>query len=194
MPDLRPVSWERMIRAVEKVRERLLRAASALETAGVPYAVTGENAVAAWVSCIDEAAVRNTRYVDLLVRRADFGDLRTALEAAGCVYRHSAGIETFLDKPGATARDSVRVLFARETIRPEQVLPTPDVEDSELVSGHRVLSLEALVQMELMAVRAENGMHVRDLIDVGLVDDSWPARVPEPLRDQLRELLEDRDG
>jgi hypothetical protein len=34
-----PVSWERMIRAVEKVRESLLRAVAALETAGVPYAV-----------------------------------------------------------------------------------------------------------------------------------------------------------
>ena len=30
------VSWERMERAVEKVRQRLLRAASALEQAGIP--------------------------------------------------------------------------------------------------------------------------------------------------------------
>ena len=35
------VSWERMIRAVEKVRDRLLRAARALEDAQVPYAVVG---------------------------------------------------------------------------------------------------------------------------------------------------------
>ena len=42
-----PVSWKRMIRAVEKVRERLLRAVPALERAGVPYAVAGGNAVAA---------------------------------------------------------------------------------------------------------------------------------------------------
>lgn len=35
------VSLERMVRAVEKVRERLLRAAAALEKAGVPYAVAG---------------------------------------------------------------------------------------------------------------------------------------------------------
>lgn len=50
-----------MINAVEKVRERLLRAAAALEAAGVPYAATGGNAVAGWVSTVDEAAVRNTR-------------------------------------------------------------------------------------------------------------------------------------
>lgn len=54
------VSLERMVRAVEKVRDRLLRAARALEAAGVPYAVAGGNAVAAWVSRVDVAAVRNT--------------------------------------------------------------------------------------------------------------------------------------
>src|SRR5207302_8729798 len=55
------VSWARIIRAVEKVRERLRRAVAALEAAGVPYALVGGNAVAAWVSRVDEAAVRNTR-------------------------------------------------------------------------------------------------------------------------------------
>src|SRR6266542_3821953 len=55
------VSWERMIRAVEKVRDRLRRATAALNKAGVPYAVAGGNAVAAWVSRVDECAVRNTQ-------------------------------------------------------------------------------------------------------------------------------------
>jgi hypothetical protein len=59
------VSWERMIRAVEKVRERLMHAVSALEKAEIPYAVSGGHAVAAWVSRVDEAAVRNTRDVDI---------------------------------------------------------------------------------------------------------------------------------
>src|SRR5438876_2981492 len=82
MPSMRalaPVSWERMIRAVEKVRERLLRAAAALQTAGVPYAIAGGNAVAAWVSRVDEAAVRNTRDVDILLRRTDLEAAKTAL-------------------------------------------------------------------------------------------------------------------
>ena len=65
------VSWERMIGAVEKVRERMLRAVAALEKARVPYAVVGGNAVAAWVSRVDESAVRNTRDVDILLRRSD---------------------------------------------------------------------------------------------------------------------------
>jgi hypothetical protein len=73
-PSMGAVSWQRMERGVEKVRERLLRAAAALEEANIQYAVVGGNAVAAWVSRVDEAAVRNTRDVDLLIRRADFDD------------------------------------------------------------------------------------------------------------------------
>jgi hypothetical protein len=60
-----PFSLDRMVRAVEKVRQRLLRATAALERAGVPYAVAGGNAVAAWVTRVDESAVRNTRNVDI---------------------------------------------------------------------------------------------------------------------------------
>ena len=51
---------ERMVRAVEKVRNRLLQATAALEKAGVQYAVIGGNAVAAWVATVAESAVRNT--------------------------------------------------------------------------------------------------------------------------------------
>jgi hypothetical protein len=57
-----------MVRAVEKVRERLRRATAALEGAGIPYAVVGGNAVASWVARVDEAAVRNTQDVDILLK------------------------------------------------------------------------------------------------------------------------------
>jgi hypothetical protein len=85
---LENVSWERMGRAVEKVRQRVLRAAAALEQADVPYAVVGGNAVAAWVSRADEAAVRNTRDVDLLIRREDLERAAVALAGAGFQQRH----------------------------------------------------------------------------------------------------------
>src|SRR5437016_10455935 len=76
---------DRMERAVAKVRERLLRATQALNAAGIPYAVVGGNAVASWVATIDEGAVRNTRDVDLLVRRDDLPAVTDALERAGFV-------------------------------------------------------------------------------------------------------------
>jgi hypothetical protein len=97
-----PMSFERMASAVEKVRQRLRRAVKALSEAGVPHAVAGGNAVAAWVSSVDEAAARTTQDVDVLIRREDFGVARAALEAEGFVYRHASGLDIFLDGPGAS--------------------------------------------------------------------------------------------
>ena len=103
-----PFNIARMVRAVEKVRERLLRSTAALDGANVPYAVIGGNAVAAWVSRVDEAAVRNTQDVDILIRRADFERVKTALEGAGFVYGCTMDVQFFLDGPDAKVRDAVR--------------------------------------------------------------------------------------
>ena len=192
--ELGPISWERMIRAVEKVRDRLRRAAQALEAAGVPYAVVGGNAVAAWVSRVDEAAVRNTQDVDILLRRADLERAKVALAAAGFVYRHTASIDMFLDGPGARARDAVHVVFAGEKVRPEYVCPAPDPAETEQQSEMRVLTLEALVRMKLTSFRDKDRTHLRDLIDVGLVNATWPARLPPGLGARLQELLDNPEG
>ena len=112
-----PFSLERMASAVEKVRQRLLKQ-PAPYGAGIPYAVAGGNAVALWVSRVDEAAVRNTRDVDVLLRRQDFSAAKAALESAGFVYRYVAGIDVFLDSPAAKARDAVHIVFANEKVRP----------------------------------------------------------------------------
>src|SRR5438309_935921 len=122
-----PFSLDRMVRAVEKVRERLLRAAAALEAAAIPYAVAGGNAVAAWVARVDEAAVRNTRDVDILVRRADLPAVRRALESVGFVYWHVAALDVFLDGPDASVRDAVHIVFAEEMVREGEPMPNPDV-------------------------------------------------------------------
>ena len=186
-----PDILDRMVRAVEKVRQRLARAAAALERAGVPYAVAGGNAVAAWVATADEAAVRNTQDVDVLIRRADLPAATAALEAAGFVYRHSAGIDMFLDGPGAKARDAVHLVFAGEKVRPEYAEPAPDVAESANVGPSRVLNLDALVRMKLTSFRRKDQVHVQDLIGVGLVDERWCDRLPTPLAERLRELLAD---
>jgi hypothetical protein len=55
---LGPFSFERVRRAAEQVRQRLLRAAAALNSANIPYAVVGDHAAALWVSRVDESAVR----------------------------------------------------------------------------------------------------------------------------------------
>jgi hypothetical protein len=194
MPNYGEVSLERMVRAVEKVRERLLRATSALEAAGVPYAVAGGNAVAAWVSRVDEAAVRNTQDVDILLRREDLAAAQQALEAAGFVYRHSSGIDMFLDGPKAKARDAVHVVFAREKVRSSYTSEAPDVSEAEPTAVFRVLSLESLVRMKLTSFRDKDRMHLRDLAEVGLVDTTWLDRFPPELRERLAHILATPDG
>lgn len=188
------VSWERMIGAVEKVRERLQRATAALERAGIAYAVIGGNAVAAWVSRVDESAVRNTQDVDLLLRRSDLDAASSVLQSTGFVRRHVAGIEMFLDGPNAKARDAVHVVFAREKVRPEYAYPAPDVTESEQTVGFRVLTLDALVHMKLASYRDKDRTHLRDLLDVGLIDETWCRRLPADLAERLQHLIETPHG
>lgn len=189
-----PVSWERMTNAVERVRRRLLRTVEALKNAGVPYAVAGGNAVAAWVSRVDETAARNTQDVDVILRRENLPAARSALEQAGFVFRHVAGVDLFLDGPNAKARDAVHVVFAREKVRPEYPEPAPDVAESEETETFRLLSLDALVRMKLTSFRDKDRVHLRDLIGVALVDARWLDTVPATLRNRLQELLDNPEG
>jgi hypothetical protein len=194
MPVLSPFSLDAMERAVGKVYERLLRATAALERAGIAYAVAGGHAVAAWVARVDESATRNTRDVDVLIRRADLEAVKNALQMAGFIYRHSAGVDLFLDGAEAKARDAVHVVFAGEKVHAHETLPNPDVTDSELADRFRILSLAALVRVKLTAFRDKDRTHLRDLLEVGLIDASWTAQLPTELAARLQSLIETPEG
>lgn len=186
--------WERMNRAVEKVEQRLKRTAAALEAAGIRYAIIGGNAVRAWVAQADEAAVRTTRDVDILLARGDLPAAARALESAGFTYRHIKGIDMFLDGPGAKARDAVHVVFAGEKVRPEDLAPAPALEETQAIDEHATLTLDALVRMKLTSFRDKDRMHLRDMLDVGLIDPTWTSRLAPPLAERLQELLDNPEG
>ena len=112
---------DRMERAVAKVRERLLRATAALNQAGVPYAVVGGNAVASWVATVDEGAVRNTRDIDLLVRRSDLPAITAALEQAGFVRDELLDVIMFRDGAEGKPSEAIHLLFAGEKTRPDHL-------------------------------------------------------------------------
>lgn len=191
-------SLEAMERAVGKVYERLLRATAALEQAGISYAVAGGHAVAAWVARVEESATRNTRDVDILIRRADLEAVKSTLEKAGFFYRHSAGVDLFLDGPEAKARDAVYIVFAGEfageKVRAYESLPNPDVTESEPADRFRVLSLPALIRVKLTAFSDKDRTHLRDLLDVGLIDAEWTARLPPELAARLQSLIDTPEG
>lgn len=179
---------------MDKVRERLLRAAAALEAANVPYAVVGGNAVAAWVARVDSGAVRNTRDVDVMIRRSDLAAARLALESVGFIYRHVADLDLFLDGPDASPREAVHLVFAGERVRPDELASNPDVDDSESADAYRIISLEALVKIKLTAWTDKDRVHLRDLSEVGLIDRTWLSRLPPALAARLEALLADPDG
>jgi hypothetical protein len=188
------LALDRMERAVEKVRDRLLRSTAALEAAGIPYAVIGGNAVMAWVEQVDESAVRFTQDVDIVLRREDLGRATEALARAGFQHRHSAGIDMFLDGPGAKARDAVHVIFSGEKVRPEYESAVPDTDESVSFKFYRVLALEALVRMKLTSYRRKDQVHLLDMLEIGLIDASWPARYPPELAARLQHLIDTPDG
>ena len=129
-----------------------------------------------------------------MIRRDDLSAARAALEGAGFVYPHSAGVDMFLDGAGAKARDAVHVIFANEKGRAEYSEPTPDIEPHDLAPPFRVLALESLVRMKLTSFRRKDQVHIQDLIGVGQIDETWPDRFPRELADRLREILADPEG
>jgi len=189
-----PFGWERTALAVEKVADRLRRATKALGQAAVPYAVVGGNAVAEWVGRVEEAAVRNTRDVDILIRRADLDAAKAALTAAEFVHCTILDIDVFLDGPNGRPQDAVHILFAREKVRPDHVTAAPDVADSEPAAQFQVVALDALVQMKLNSNRDKDRTHVRDMVGVGLVDAAWLARLPPQLAARLQHILDTPGG
>ena len=192
--ELKPFSWERMIEAVEAVRQRALRATAALAAAKIPYAMIGGNAVAAWVARVDRAAVRNTQDVDILLRRIDLEAAKVALESEGFVYCKVLDVDCFLDGPNANPRDAVHIVFANEKVKSNDLELTSDVSEIEKSDDYDILKLESLVRMKLTSFRRKDQVHLSDMISIGLIDISWPNRFKAELGARLQTLLDDPNG
>jgi hypothetical protein len=155
--------------------------------------VVGGHAVAAWVARVEREAVRNTKDVDLLVRREDLPHIARVLEAVGFVHQNVAGIDLFLDGPEGSVRSAIYVVFAGEKVRPDYLLPSPDVTECVAGPGFPVPTLEALVRMKLTSFRLRDQVHVLDMLDVGLIDESWCAEFSPELAARLKKLVDSQD-
>ena len=116
------------------------------------------------------------------------------LEAAGFVYHHLLDIDTFIDGPQGKPSSGIHILFAGEKVRRDDEHTLPDLDESERAIEFQVATLEALVRMKLTAWRDKDRTHLRDMIGVGLLDATWPARFPALLGDRLQRLLDDPNG
>jgi hypothetical protein len=182
--------WEKYRMALDDVTARLERITKALEQAGLPYALVGGQAVAIWVATRDPAAVRTTKDVDILLNRQDLAAARAAALATGMEYFEVMGVGMFLEKSDANPRKAVRLVWAGEKVRPEYPLPSPNIDRRELLEpGKHVVSLAGLVLMKLMSNRDQDRVHLRDLIEVGLVGRDLLPSLPPELAARLEALL-----
>lgn len=186
--------WNRMERAVEKVNERLRKTVAILEQAKVPYAIVGGHAVRAWVAKVDEGAVRTTPDVDVLVRPADLPAVREAMTLAGFYYRQTAREDLFTETPEGSAREAVHVVLAGQMIRGDDFEPNPDIEPNTRANSFTTVPFETLVRMKLNSFRDKDRVHVRDMIEVGLIDASWLEKLPSYFQERLKMILDDPHG
>ena len=125
----------------------------------------------------------------------------TVMAGGGFIHRSlsilggKGRIEMFLDGPGAKERDGVRLIFSGEKVNPESLEPSPDLEDIDAShSDFRLIDLEALLTMKLTSYRDKDRVHLRDMMEIGMLHESWLERVPASLRDRLQALLDDPEG
>jgi len=176
--------------ALDDVADRLQRICAALQEASLPYALVGGQAVAMWVASKDPAAVRTTKDVDILVRREDLPKLRTAALSVEMDYFEVMGVGMFLDRRDANPRHAVHLVWAGEKVRPNYGHPAPAIDQRQtLAPGVHVVSLAALVQMKLLAGRDQDRVHLRDMIDVGLIGRELLDELPPELAAGLDDLL-----
>ncbi len=116
--------------AVERVERRLRRVAAALDGAGIPYAVIGGNAVAAWVARADPSATRATKDVELLVRHDDLECITATLGVLDFERQDLRGLVLFIDPEEPSRRSGVRLVRAGERVRPSYLVPAPRVEEA----------------------------------------------------------------
>jgi hypothetical protein len=56
------------------------------------------------------------------------------------------------------------------------------------------LPLEKLVVMKLTSYRDKDRTHLRDFLDVGLIDSTWLSKLQPPLAVRLQHLLDTPEG
>lgn len=96
----------------------------------------------------------------------------------------------FLEQPEGPARDEVQVIFANERVNDRQLYTHPPATASEQMEGIAILDLDALVRIKLDPWPHKDRTHLRDMLEVCVLDASWLDSLPPPLAERLRHLFQ----
>ena len=160
----------------------------ALDNAGIPYEIIGGLATFIHLERVDPALSRLTRDIDAIVRRADLGRIREAVQPFGLIYRHVAGVDMLVDAENPKAKTAIHLLMAGEKVRPDSPAPTPELGTGEMIMGARIASIDHLLTMKLTSFRLKDKVHIQDLDGVGLITPEIEAGLSELLRARLAEV------
>jgi hypothetical protein len=183
--------FNRVVQATSNVQKLLLLAIQALESSRISYALTDDIAVAAWVAAVDESAVGNAPDVSMVINGHDFDRAAGLLISTG-LSRSPDCTNLFVESP--SARHGVRLFIAGNRMARSSAATHPNPAQSQMLGQLRILSLQPLLQIKLSTFRDRDRLNIRDLIDVGLIDATWPARFPGELAPRLQLLLDTPEG
>ena len=187
MNTLAPDTLDRMSLIEELACDRFERATQSLMRADIAFALIGGHAVAYWVRTADAGADRATPNVDLLVSAENYAKAVKAICEAGFRTIPIFQRTTFVDVSNGTHRSGIQLLIEGDS-------PFLNLSKSTLIENCPVVDLQSLVADKLAIFRTIDRVHLRDLIGVCLIEDSWPEKFPPPLDDRLREILADPNG
>jgi len=180
--------FEEQLFALVGTLERIARPLAAEK---IPYELIGDGAVMVQVNRVDPSAVRNTKDVDIMIRRKDFERIKDIAERHGFTFRHTASLDMLLPPGETKARNAVHLVFSGEKTAPGQPVPNPPLKPERLsIHGVEVavIPVPDLVQMKLSNNRDIDRVHVRDLDSVGLITPDVEEALPPALHSRLREI------
>ncbi len=192
LPTTLAFAWEARFMAENDVQTRLERFTDAMDKNHVPYALVGGQAVALWVGSRDQSMIRTTKDVDALLDKKDLPAARAAARSIGMHFYELMGIGMFLEDDAPSPKHAVHLIWAGEPASPRSVADAPLIDDRiDFGQGRWVVTIPALVRMKLDANRAHDLTHLRDMIDVGLIDRSILSQLPEALHARITPLLDE---
>ncbi|MGE3182093.1 MAG: hypothetical protein AB7N71_10715 [Phycisphaerae bacterium] len=184
-------SFVKAFASVERVERQLQRVTSALDQAEVCYAVIGGHAVAAWVATIDESRIRNTKDVDILLRREDLDAAGRAVMLANFEPTFVGSLPVFLEADDPRPSRGVHVLIANEKVHADEPRVAPDPANAvRSERGYPVVDLQTLVRMKLDAFRLHDQVHLEDLFGAGLITAELTTHLEPDQLERLRQVCD----